>query len=133
MVEQPKYDMLTRNKVEKEFAYSYQRVRLVLTVIRSPEDWPGDRDYNHGISGSSWVSSKYTIVERMRIGSVSRNGMPKRKSYHSSSQMSMKFDISPASKTSPLMLVNTSVKPTIMGASHLYRTYKSVSEALGCA
>lgn len=72
------------------------------------------------------MSSRYTIVERMRIGSVSRNEMPKRKSYHGSSQMLIKFDISPASKTSTLMLVNTSVKSTITGASHLYRTYKSV-------
>lgn len=67
MVEQPQYNMLTRNNVEKEFAYLYGEVRLGLTVFSPLKVGILTRRYNDQIpENSRLANSTDPSVERMR-------------------------------------------------------------------
>jgi len=127
VMEQPQYNMLAREKVEKEFEHLYEEVGLGLTIFSPLKIGILTGKYNDGIPKDSRLgSSEDPFVKRMneRFGDADwRKDIEK---VALLKPIADKLEISQANLAMAWVLKNKNVSSAITGASRPEQVYDSV-------
>lgn len=127
-MEQPNYNMLTRDKVEKEFAHLYEEIGLGLTTFSPLKQGFLTGKYNDGIPSGSRLGSgsddAFIKMMNKKVGSESWKediaNVQKLK------PIADKLGISQATLAYAWVLSNKNVSSAITGASRPEQVYESV-------
>jgi aryl-alcohol dehydrogenase-like predicted oxidoreductase len=123
-VEQPQYNMLTRNKVEKEFYHLYKEVGLGLPVF-SPLKVGILTEVQHGIPENSRLANNTdSSVERMGSSIGGREWDSFISVVAKLKLVADRLGISLANLALAWVLANKNVSSAITGASHPYYTMR---------
>ena len=128
LMEQPNYNMLVRDKVEKEFAHLYEEIGLGLTTFSPLKQGFLTGKYNEGIPSDSRLGSgsndKFIQMMNKKVGDESW-----KKDIENVSKLKPiadKLEISQATLAYAWVLSNKNVSSAITGASKPEQVYESV-------
>lgn len=127
LMEQPNYNMLVRDKVEREFAHLYEEIGLGLTTFSPLKQGFLTGKYNDGIPGDSRLSTsndKFIKMMNERVGDESWK--KEIEIVRKLKPIADKLEISQANLAYAWVLSNKNVSSAITGASRPEQVYDSV-------
>lgn len=128
VAEQPQYNMLTRNKVEKDFAHLYEEVGLGLTVWSPLRAGILTGKYNNGIpENSRLANSTDPSVQRMRARIGGKEWDTIISVVARLKPVAEKLEVSQATLALAWVLANKNVSSALTGASRPDQVYESVN------
>ncbi|KAI9825014.1 MAG: hypothetical protein M1819_006525 [Sarea resinae] len=127
VMEQPQYNLLSREKVEKEFALLYEQVGLGLTTFSPLKIGILTGKYNDGIPGDSRLgSSKDKFAQWMNSRFGDANWQKDIEQVKKLKPVADKLGITQATLALAWVLKNPNVSSAITGASKVEQVYQSV-------
>lgn len=127
VMEQPQYNMLARDKVEKEFEHLYEETGLGLTIFSPLKIGILTGKYNEGIPEDSRLgSSKDAFVEGMNKRFGDENWKKDIEIVKKLKPVADKLGITQATLALAWVLKNKRVSSAITGASKVEQVYESV-------
>jgi voltage-dependent potassium channel beta subunit len=127
LMEQPGYNMLSRDKVEKEFEHLYEEIGLGLTIFSPLKGGVLTGKYNDGIpKDSRFGSSEDPFIKRMNERFGSDSWKTEIETVKKLEPVARKLDISQATLAMAWVLKNKNVSAAITGASRPDQVYESI-------
>jgi aryl-alcohol dehydrogenase-like predicted oxidoreductase len=127
VMEQPGYNMLNRNKVEKEFAHLYEQVGLGLTIFSPLKIGILTGKYNDGIPKDSRLgASEDPVVTRMNKRFGTDDWKKEIEIVARLKPVADKLEITQATMAMAWVLKNKNVSSAITGASRPEQVYEIV-------
>ncbi|TVY80502.1 putative voltage-gated potassium channel subunit beta [Lachnellula suecica] len=128
IMEQPNYNMLVRDKVEKEFAHLYEEIGLGLTTFSPLKQGFLTGKYNDGIPDDSRLGAKSDdkFIKMMRERFGDDSWKKDVENVRKLKPIADKLEISQANLAYAWVLSNKNVSSAITGASRPEQVYESV-------
>ncbi|KAJ3093867.1 hypothetical protein HDU97_008894 [Phlyctochytrium planicorne] len=127
LMEQPQYNMFTRDRFEKEYAPLYQKVGLGTTIWSPLASGILTGKYNDQVPEGSRLSiTENAIIARMRAGLENEEGKGKIMKVKSLEPIAKKLDCTLAQLALAWCAKNPNVSTVITGASKLSQVHENV-------